>query len=131
MMNDLEPLTEGTIEREIANLTSEDLARIHKAAQRWRAQLLCLWKLCPKAACRKAQACSADPDFCIERFALLISEEVRDAVDTLHEGKLLGRSYDEARAMGDAVSMEAYDLWLENLHNPLSEQPKSQAREGA
>ena len=46
MMNDTEPLSEDTIEREIANLAPEDLARIRKAAQLWRARMLCLWKLC-------------------------------------------------------------------------------------
>lgn len=123
MMNEAERMTEDAIALEAARLPPEAREQIHKAMQRWRAQLLCLWRLCPKAACRRAHACSADPDFCVERFALLISEDVRDAVDTLHEAKLLGRSYDEACAMADPASVAASDLWLANLHNPLSEQP--------
>jgi len=74
MMNETEFVSEDIVAREIASLAPEDVTRIRKAAQRWRAQMLCLWKLCPKAACRKARACSGDPDFCVERFELLVSD---------------------------------------------------------
>lgn len=47
--------------------------------------MLCLWKLCPKARCRRAHACSADPDFCVERFAALVSEDVHVALDVLND----------------------------------------------
>jgi len=129
MMKQTERTMKDTVASDEAKLPPEAQDRIHKAVQRWRAELLCLWKLCPRAACRRAHACSADPDFCVERFTLLVNEDVRDAVDTLHEAKLLGRSYDEARAMARPGSMEAYDRWLANLHQPSSEQPRSQACE--
>ena len=118
MINDLEPLTEDTIEREIANLTAEDLERIRKALQLWRARMLCLWKLCSKTACRRARTCSDDPDFCVERFKGLASEDVHIAVEVLHDAKLFGYSYDEACAMTPPGSIEAYDVWLANLFRP-------------
>ena len=48
MMNETEFVSEDIVTREIASLAPEDVTRIRKAAQRWRAQMLCLWKLCPK-----------------------------------------------------------------------------------
>lgn len=118
MKNEFEPaVSEDVIAREIAGLAPEDRERIRKAAQLWRAQMLCLWKLCPKAACRKAHACSADPDFCVERFELLVSDDVRTAVEALHDAKLSGYSYDDACAMAPPGSIEEYDVWLANLFN--------------
>src|SRR6185503_9652079 len=98
MINDLEPLTEDTIEREIASLTAEDLERIRKALQLWRARMLCLWKLCSKAACRRARACEDHPDVCVEHFMGLAREDVHIAVEVLHDAKRFGYSYDEACA---------------------------------
>lgn len=129
MMNETEFVSEDVIAREIASLAPEDATRIRKAAQRWRAQMLCLWKLCPKAACRKARACSGDPDFCVERFELLVSDDVRTAVESLHDGKLYGHSYDEACAMAPPGSIEAYDVWLANLFGQEAPPLTSRARE--
>lgn len=129
MMNDIEPVTEDTIAREEAKLTPEDLERIRKALQLWRAQMLCLWKICPKAACRRAHDCSADPDFCVERFAALVSEDVHVALDVLHDAKLLGYSYDDACALAPPGSIEAYDVWLAKLHGPQAPPFISRARE--
>ena len=108
-------MTEDTIAREEAKLTPEDLERIRKALQLWRAQMLCLWKICPKAACRRAHDCSVDPDFCVERFAALVSEDVHVALDVLHDAKLFGYSYDDACALAPPGSIEAYDVWLAKL----------------
>ena len=115
MMNEIEPVTEDTIAREEAKLTPEDLERIRKALQLWRAQMLCLWKICPKAACRRAHDCSVDPDFCVERFAALVSEDVHVALDVLHDAKYFGYSYDDACALAPPGSIEAYDVWLAKL----------------
>jgi hypothetical protein len=129
MMNETEFVSEDIVAREIASLAPEDVTRIRKAAQRWRAQMLCLWKLCPKAACRKARACSGDPDFCVERFELLVSDDVRTAVESLHDGKLYGYSYDDACVLAPPGSIEAYDVWLANLFSQEATSLPSQARE--
>jgi hypothetical protein len=115
MMNDIEQVSADVIEQEIENLMPEDRERIRKAAQLWRAQMLCLWKVCPKAACRKAHACSANPDFCIGRFEFLVDEKVRTAVETLMYAKLHGYGFDDACAMTPPGSIEAYDVWLATL----------------
>ena len=128
MMNDIEHVNEDMIAQDLAGLTSEARERIRKAAQLWRAQMLCLWKLCPKAACRKAQACSGDPDFCVGRFESLASDDVRTAVETLMNAKLFGSSYDDGCAMSPPGSIEAYHVWLANLFGqqaaPVSSQPR-------
>ena len=129
MMNETEFVSEDIVAREIASLAPEDVTRIRKAAQRWRAQMLCLWKLCPKAACRKARTCSGDPDFCVERFELLASDDVRTAVESLHDGKLYGYSYDDTCVLAPPGSIEAYDVWLANLFSQEATSLPSQARE--
>jgi len=93
-------------EVEAAKLSPQAHKRVHKATQRWRSYLLGLWMLCPKAACRRAHDCAADPDFCVDRFAGLISWSLRDAVDTLCEAKRIGRIYEEARAMDKSQKCE-------------------------
>jgi hypothetical protein len=131
MTNENEFVSEDTIAQEIASLTPEDVTRIRKAADRWRSQMLCFWKLCPKAACRRARTCSSDPDFCMERFEFLVSDDVRMAVETLMHAKLFGQSFDEACTMAAPGSIEMYELWLRNLHKPQPGQPTSQACEAA
>ena len=119
MVDQVDHGREDSIEREIADLAPEGVTRIRKAADR-----LCLWKLC-----RKAHACSADPNFCVERFEVLVSDEVRMAVETLLEAKLHGCSCDDACAMASPGSIEMYRLWLANLHRSDSERPASQTCE--
>src|SRR4029079_16337162 len=115
MMNETEFVSEDIVAREIASLAPEDVTRIRKAAQRWRAQMLCLWKLCPKAACRKGRACSGDPDFCVERFELLVSVDVRTTVEILHDGKLYGYPYEDACVLPRPGSIETYAVCLATL----------------
>ena len=47
---------------------------------RWAANLVCMWHLCERTACRKARACRGDPDFCMKRYHLLLPPLVRDFV---------------------------------------------------
>src|SRR5512143_3858147 len=56
MMKQTERTMKDTVASDEAKLPPEAQDRIHKAVQRWRAELLCLWKLCPRAACRRAHA---------------------------------------------------------------------------
>ena len=50
---------------------------VHFAVQHWRATLLCFPYLCVRTACRRARACSADPNICMSRLGPLVSEDVR------------------------------------------------------
>jgi hypothetical protein len=129
MMNETEAefVSENVIAQDIASLAPEDVKCIRKAVDRWRSGMLCLWKLCPKTACRRAKVCSVDPDFCIERFECLVSEDVRAAIETLLHAKLFGHSFDDACAMAAPGTIEMYGLWLANLHKSGSGQPASQA----
>lgn len=129
MMNENEFVSEAVSAQEIASLAPEDVTRIRKEADRWRAQMLCLWKLCPKAACRKARCCSGDPDFCVGRFEFMVSEDVRAAVETLLHAKIFGHSFDDACALAAPGTIEMYGLWLANLHESGPRQPASQACE--
>ncbi|HET7910733.1 MAG TPA: hypothetical protein VFL49_01760 [Pseudolabrys sp.] len=50
-------------------------------------------------------------------------------METLKEAKVFGLSYDDACARALPGSMEAYHLWLKNLHDPRGEAATLQACE--
>jgi hypothetical protein len=78
---------------------------------RWAADMLCLWALCAKPACRRARQCRRDPQGCFKRFAPLVPEAAVIAVAAMAEGKRCGLGYDELRAEGPA-EMAAYEDWI-------------------
>ena len=80
-------------------------------ALRWMANMLCLWGLCAKPACRRAQACKRDPHECLKRYAPLVPEDARAGVKAMLEGLQYGLSYDEMRA--DAPDeVAAVEAWI-------------------
>ena len=94
--------------------THTNLSRPHGEADhnlRWAANMLRLWALCGKPACRRARSCRRDPDACLARYAPLVPEDVRGAVALMAEGKRYGLSYDEVRA--DAgPEIAAFEGWI-------------------
>ena len=76
-------------------ITPEIKERIGAAINRSRANWLNLHHLCAKSVCRRAGKCSADPGFCLERLSPRISDDVRQGVDALIQGKIEGLSFDE------------------------------------
>jgi len=72
---------------------------------RWTANLLGLWRLCDKPACRRAQRCKCAPHLCLARHAPLLPEDVRAGASRLLAGKARGLSYDALCAQApDAVA---------------------------
>jgi len=57
-------------------------------ALRWMSNMMCLWGLCAKRSCRRAQHCHGDPRDCLARFAPLVPEDARDAVKAMIDGRI-------------------------------------------
>jgi hypothetical protein len=85
----------STVETDETPITPETKERISAAINRSRANWLDLHYLCAKSVCRRAGKCSADPDYCLERVSPRISDDVRQGVDALIQGKIEGLSFDE------------------------------------
>lgn len=73
----------------------DDLAYV--PALRWMANMICLWALCTKPACRRKRACACDPRFCLTFSAPLVPEEAREGVMVMLEGLQSGAVYDDLR----------------------------------
>lgn len=73
------------------------------ANPRWIAELYCLWRLCPRSACRRARACRDDAQRCMSGLALVPP----DALDFLV-------CFDDAREDGLTFE-EMIDLHGEEL----------------
>ena len=80
-------------------------------AMRWMANMICLWGLCAKPACRRAQRCKRDPRDCLARYAPLVPEDAREGVKAMLEGRSLGLSYDEVREDAPA-EVAAVEDWI-------------------
>jgi hypothetical protein len=85
--------------------------------------LLCLWGLCGKAACRRAKQCKRKADDCLGRYAPLVPEEARFGAAAMLMGKRDGVSYDEVRRHAPA-EIAAIESWIGLVHaavrGPLS-----------
>ena len=81
----------------------------------WRgvSDLLSIWALCGRGACRKTRACRGDSRECIPRCGSLVPEDVRVWVAALMECKRDGLSFDDARAQLPPELEEAWAAWGE------------------
>jgi hypothetical protein len=78
---------------------------------RWLANMLSLWALCGKPACRRALTCRRDPDVCLARYAALVPQAAGSAVIIMAEGKRQGLSYDALRAQAPDEIAALEDWW--------------------
>jgi hypothetical protein len=93
---------------------------VHFAVQHWRANLLCFPYLCVRTACRRAHACSADPNICMSRLGPLVSEDVRRGVDALVWGHVDGFTYDQVRARMP-FEVGAFEEWNAKIRQSIRE----------
>lgn len=74
------------------------------------ADALWLWRLCGRAACRRARACRGNPFDCVPRCACLVPQEARDFLIGVGEAKEEGMPY--AQAMEELEEQrEALQRW--------------------
>ena len=82
----------------------------HDPALRVTANLLCLWGLCERPACRRARQCRRDPQSCLARYAPLAPEAARFGALALLQGALDGVGIEEVRQYVplDIAEMESW-----------------------
>ena len=86
-------------------------------ALRITSNLLHLWALCGKPACRRAQECRRDPASCARRYAPLAPEEARFGALALLQGLLDDVDRDEVRTFvpDDIAALEQWTTRLEAM----------------
>ena len=91
-------------------------------ALRWMSNMIGLWSLCAKPACRRARACQRDPHDCLARYAALVPQAARDGVKAMLEGQRYGLSYDELRedAPDEIAALESWIAQTEAAARPPS-----------
>ena len=72
--------------------------------------LLCLYGLCGRRACRRARSCRGEPQQCLARYAPLVPEDARDGAKHVIAGKRLGLSFDELmeEARAEVLALSAW-----------------------
>ena len=83
------------------------------ARPRWVSELYCLWRLCPRSACRRAQSCRGDGLTCQTALALVPADAL-DFLAAFEDARDDGLSYDE---MIDDCSDElaALERWRDQV----------------
>ena len=78
--------------------------------RRYASDLLVLWALCGKPACRRARACKRDPRSCARRYGALVPEAARHGMLAMLQGVQAGAGLDELRACfpDDLAALEAW-----------------------
>ncbi len=110
------------IEMTDENLDLHDPALV--PALRWMANMIGLWGLCAKAACRRGRACKHDPRQCLKRCAPLVPEDARDGVKAMLEGLRAGVSYDELREdLPDEVA--AAEAWIARVDSAAGKRTRA------
>lgn len=82
--------------------------------RRTASDLLCLWALCGKPACRRARSCKRDPRACARRYGPLVPEEARLGMLAFMQGMQDGVSADVVRAHVPAETA-ALDAWTDRI----------------
>jgi hypothetical protein len=72
--------------------------------------LLSLWALCGKPACRRTRRCRRDPEVCVARYSPLVPEEARLGALMFYYGLGHGASPEEVR-FGSPGETAALDAW--------------------
>jgi hypothetical protein len=89
--------------------------RLPGSAKDWRtlSDLLNIWGLCGRSACKRARACHGDSRRCIPRCSPLVPEDARIWVAALMECKREGLCFDDARAQLPEDLEDAWTAWGE------------------
>jgi hypothetical protein len=88
---------------------------------------LCLWRLCPRAACTRAHACKGDVRDCFPRHFALLPERVQEWWLGIGEAQKNGLSFDEAMGALEAEGCgAALRNWHEAVEQSLAKSPVTQ-----
>lgn len=106
-------MTETTIETGACSAGDAEAGRRHVVEELRRANnLLCLWRVCGSAACRRARCCRGRAHLCAKRNDGLLPEPVRDFFLSFLAAQYAGLSFDEFReAMEGRDETKAFFAW--------------------
>jgi hypothetical protein len=94
-----------------------------EASRGW-ATVLCLWRLCGKAACRRALRCRGDGNTCFQLNFPLLPADVQDWLAELDELNAQGVAFEQAMADLDArPSGQAFRAWRQAVSESLALPP--------
>jgi hypothetical protein len=93
-------------------------------ALRITSNLLGLWGLCAKPACRRARACKRNARNCVERYAPLVPEEARIGVLATIEAARCGIGDEQMRADA-SIEIAALESWIARVHQTARSSPDS------
>jgi hypothetical protein len=87
---------------------------------RWNSNILALWGLCPRAACRRARQCRGNAVDCFRRYGPLVPQHVRDAAELLYLGILEGLTFEQAweNPEQDAEALNEWLVTVERANDP-------------
>jgi hypothetical protein len=88
------------------------------ATPRWISELYCLWRLCPRTACRRAKACRGDGCACQTGLAL-VPPDARDFLAALEQARDDRLSYDEMIEVC-AEELEALERWRDQVERSIA-----------
>ncbi|HWV41432.1 hypothetical protein [Pseudorhodoplanes sp.] len=79
------------------------------ASPHWIAELYCLWRMCPRTACRRARRCRGDACACQTGLAL-VPPEALDFIAAYEQAREEALSYDEMLVVC-AEELAALEKW--------------------
>ena len=89
-------------------------------ALRWASNLLCLWRLCGNAGCRRARACRGRAHLCGKRNVKLLPAPVREFFVAMLAAKWAGLPFEDFREdMEGREETEAFFAWCKSARASL------------
>ena len=106
-------MAETMCETRVTSASDAEAERRHVVESLRRANnLLCLWRVCGSAACRRARCCRGRAHLCAKRNDGLLPKLVRDFFLSFLAAQYAGASFDEFRdAMDGREETKAFFAW--------------------
>ena len=83
------------------------------------AGLLCLWRLCANAACRRSQSCRGRTHLCARRNFGAVPDGAREFFEALLAAKYAGLSFDEFKSeMDQSAEFASFSAWRRAAEAP-------------
>ena len=105
-------MTETMIETSASSASAAEASRRRVVEYLRRANtLLCLWRVCGSAACRRAQCCRGRAHLCAKRHDGLLPKPVRDFFLSLLAAQYAGVSFEDFRDAMEGREETAFFAW--------------------
>jgi hypothetical protein len=97
---------------------------------RWTSNMLSLWALCGKPACRRAQSCRRNPHICVDRYARLVPKDAGYALTVMADGLAEGLSFDAVSAQAPDAFL-SFERWVALVESAAYGDPRPPERDDA